>query len=530
MSRNEEDSCMDLCSSSEEDSEGAAVAKMTPVNSELKQKLKFARGIFFNSASKQIDMIDLCSPGGAEDKAERCPKRLKRSHKIDLFDQVQHVDRDELNHRRRTQPLVLLSASRHNSHPSNNNDSEWAEFGVLSSTSTESETEVTLLKDVKPSFSPSELIFFTSMGICNIDELKEADTTDLAINLLGSQSFKRACAFFAWKDGKPLRDYLRISVARSIIVKCKNRLVKQSSEIASMNDSSETMNDEQLMTTVPPDVDTEIENTDDTIDKDSKTENSEAAEIPLTNLLSYEESRMLRDYLNIETANQLLNADGQNLRQKLRGVIAYRFEGRTTKELECICEGMIFSWVLRASDALGSNITETTIEIEATSSEDDQMQRPQLQTPLSFADYLFLEREHIFSDQDLSVIDPSLLTRQYQAFMHTNGEEMDCTDANKKLKELRQDASLVRRSASNSFKSSQMKSQANRIDLNKLVTAVMPNATNLCNTIPDENNNGLPRKTIVVYDDHFCVLYKFLVSIHDSKIPNAGKGAFLTFV
>ena len=471
------DSCMDLCSTSSSDG-SVIVTKVSPGNIEFRKPLKRRRS--------------------------------------GVFDQVYHVDnKDESYDRRPTPtPKLLKSVSKHASGIAN--DTEWRDCGVFSSI--HNKVEAMSLTNVLPAFSPSELSFFTDMELYNVGDLEGANTNLLSIHLLESLNFRKACAFYAWKDDKPLRDYLRVSVAKNTVIKWKKTLAQQSqqsSKGATKNKSANKKKVESNKHTMSPAENAEKENNN----------------ICLTSLLSNEETLILRDHFGIETATQLINA-GPSMRQTLSGVMAPRFEGRSLQEIECICEGMLYSWVLRSREAIES-IESTATKPETENSEqraflsfaDKQLVRPKFRTPLSYVDFLFFEQEGILSDHELSLIDPSLLTRQYAAFLRTKGKVISHVDANKKMKRLRQEASLVRSGLSNVANSP----QNTRLDMGKLPKGVMLSASNLCKTTIDTNNNGLPKKALFVYDDLNRVLYEFSVSIHVSCIPNSGMGAFLTF-
>ena len=486
----EDDSCMDLCSSS--DDSVSVAQKLSPVNIGLQQKLKYAKGIFGTAPIKR-EMVDVCS--SSKDEAEQCLKRLKSSHNNRkerrlVFDQVYHVGGRDESYRRPMEPFLLLSGSKHhssNDSSSNENDTEWREFGIFSPM--QNEAKAISLEDVLPEFSPSELSFFTDMKLYNVEDLKRANTNGLGIHLYESIKFRKACAFFAWKDGKPLRDYLRFTVARNTVVKWKKKLVVK-------NEPDNKMNDAESSTQM------------------SQAESMGTKDIPLTNILSSVEARMLHDHFGIETAAQLINADGHYMRQTVSGLIS--------------------SWVLRSREAVESTESESTattatMEMKRSesyaSSEVELSQHTSIQTPLSYVDFLFFEQQGISTDHELSLIDPSLLTRHYTAFFNTKGKGISYVEANKKLKRLRHEASLLCSGASVDLNSPQKA----RLDLSKLPKGVMLNASNLCKTTIDKSNNGLPKKTLVVYDDQNFVLYEFLVSIDDSSIKDSGKGAFLTF-
>jgi hypothetical protein len=250
--------------------------------------------------------------------------------------------------------------------------------------------------------------------------------------------------------------------------------------------------------------------------------------ISLTDILSSKEAKLLHDHCGIETATQLITAEEKLITQKLSraSTILHQFEGRSARQIEFICEGMLFSWLLRAREAIeNTDSTATTMEAETSESEDDEAHASsEILTPLSYVDYLFCYQEGILSDHELSRIDPSLLSRSYTAFLHTKGHDITYIEAHMKMSQLRHEASLVIRGASSTDNSSQTSS---RLDVSTLPKGVMLNASNLCNKVFDEHK--LPKKTIFTYDDQNFILYEFLVSITDSLIPNSGKGAFLTF-
>jgi len=522
MSREESDgdSCMDLCNSSSDESMSVVTNKL-PVKIGLQQKLKIAKGIFGGSTPKR-DKIDVCSSSGWEDEVEQIQKRSRRPRNSKVFDQVYNADKDESYFRQPMKPSMLLTVSNHSSDIVN--DKEWTECGLFSIM--QNKFEAMPLSDVLPAFSSSELSFFTAMKLYNVGDLRRVNINGLSIHLLESLNFRKACAFYAWKDRKPLHDYLRFTVARNTVVKWKKSVTRQklqskkdAAKNGSVNKKKDALSIKQIMS---PADSTEME--------DAEKENTEANDIPLTNLLSNEEACLLRDHFGIDTATQLINAN-LHIKQRLNRIMAPRFDGRSLQEITCICEGMLYSWLLRSREAVESTeSTATSMETEtsdscATISEIYEDPRPNIQTPLSYVDYLFFREAGISTDHELSLIDPSLLSRQYTAFLNTKGKDISYVDANKEFKRLRHEAFLVSSGVSNVINSQQIA----RIDLAKLPKGVMLDASNLCKTTIDENNSGLPKKTIIVYDDQNNVLYEFSVSIQDSSIPDSGKGAFLTF-
>lgn len=510
---------MDLCDNSSDESVSVVTSKLSPVKIGLQQKLLRAKGIFGGSTPKR-KKIDVCSSSSWEDAVEQILTVSKRPRNSKVFDQVYHADKDEFK-TPTMQPSMLLSVSHHSSDIVN--DTEWTECGLFSMK--RKSFEAMPLSDVFPAFSPSELSFFTDMKLYNIGDLRRVNINGLSIHLLESVNFRKACVFYAWKDRKPLHDYLRFTVARNTVIKWKKSVAQQNHLSKTANESVKNKKDaESNKQTMSPADSTEME--------DTETENTEANDIPLTSLLSNEEARLLRDHFGIDTATQLINAN-PHIRQTLSGIMAPRFDGRSLQEIKCICEGMLYSWLLRSREAVESTESSaTSMETETSdlcatlSYEDEQITRPKIQTPLSYIDYLFFREVGISTDHELSLIDPSLLTRQYTAFLNAKGKDISYVDANKMMKRLRHEAFLVSSGVSNATTNPP---QNTRLDLAKLPQAVMLNASNLCKTTIDENNSGLPKKTLIVYDGQNNVLYEFSVSIRDSSIPDSGKGAFLTF-
>lgn len=532
--KDDDDSCMDLCSSSDDDSceERRAIdnsniendvnchlKKRSPVKStQLQKKLKFASGIFATPLREKCEkapsnpVIDLCISSEGEEKAgKKIAENLdntklnndRSSRKRKIFYEVYRVDKGSADSYNWT-PMAsstgtLLSGSKHVHTPScsrSKNDMEWREFGIFDKNF---QSNVMLLTDTRLEFSPSELSFFNSMKLSTTSDLIKADTNFLSTQLLHSANFKKACAFYAWKDGKRLRDFIKFKVARNTVLKWKRRV-----ELASIVKEEVTDENDSLGAVKSEDINY------------------------LTDILSSKEAKLLHDHCGIETATQLITAEEKMITQKLSRArtIVHQFEGRSARQIEFICEGMLFSWLLRAREAVeNTDSTATTMEAETSESEDDEVHASlEILTPLSYVDYLFCEQEGISSDHELSRIDPSLLSRKYTAFLHTKGHDISYIEAHIILSKLRHEASLVISGASSTDNSSQTSS---RLDVSTLPKGVMLNASNLCNKVFDEHK--LPKKTIFTYDDQNFILYEFLVSINDSLIPNSGKGAFLTF-
>lgn len=514
--KDDDDSCMDLCSSSDDDSceERRAVdnsniendvnchLKRSPLKStQLQKKLKFASGIFATEPLREKapskPVIDLClSSEGEEEAGQKIAENLDSTK---IFDEVNRVDKgaDSYDCTSMSSSTTLLSGSKHVHTPScsrSKNDMEWREFGIFDKNF---QSNVMLLTDTSLEFSPSELSFFNSMKLSTTEDLTKANTNLLSTQLLHSTNFKKACAFYAWKDGKQLRDFMKFKVARNTVLKWKRR-VELSGIVKEVNDENESLGDVK------------------------------SEDVSLTGILSSKEAKLLHDHCGIETATQLITAEEKLIMQKLSRArtIVHQFEGRSLRQIEFICEGMLFSWLLRAREAVeNTDSTATKMEAETSESEDDEVHAStEILTPLSYVDYLFCEEEGISSDHELSRIDPSLLSRSYAAFLHTKGHDITYIEAHMKMSQLRHEASLVISGASSTDNSSQTSS---RLDVSTLPKGVMLNASNLCNKVFDEHK--LPKKTIFTYDDQNFILYEFLVSINDSLIPNSGKGAFLTF-
>ena len=117
---------------------------------------------------------------------------------------------------------------------------EWREFGIFDKNF---QSNVMLLTETSLEFSPSELSFFNNMKLSTTTDLTKADTNFLSTQLLHSANFKKACAFYAWKDKKPLRDFMKFKVARNTVLKWKRRLELAGIVKEEVTDENESLGD-----------------------------------------------------------------------------------------------------------------------------------------------------------------------------------------------------------------------------------------------------------------------------------------------
>jgi hypothetical protein len=361
-----------------------------------------------------------------------------------------------------------------------------------------------------------------------VNDLLKADPKQLYADLMSFPGFKVACAMAAWKTRQRFYDVYRLSLAQKSIIQWRTVAKLWWKKILH---SDWTCNEGRL-----------------------------------SNFLSSHEATFLETNFGIISADQLLQSNHNEILDKLRRVndnIAH-------------CEGMFYSWVLRAQEkssrgvasrhnpqleTIKTNLSrrvhtpladeETDDETEHAESSsqsvsvidltDDSPMQMQLsatptsltrgqestsytQTPMQCVDILFLRTQHITSVEQLLQIDVNTITPIYCSFLETNGHIIS-------LLEARRIVAGWKQSLHNAGKGVGMggtKSFSTRIDKSGQNDVVMSTVSSLSNI---RVCNGLPKQTIFTFDDSYDVLYEFRVHIEESKVaPNSGNGAFFTFV
>jgi hypothetical protein len=369
--------------------------------------------------------------------------------------------------------------------------------------------------------------FSESVGIHFVNDLLKADPKQLYADLMLFSGFKVACATAAWANRKSFHDMYKLSLAQ--------KSIKQWRLVASK--------------------------------WWKKTLSSDWAckEGRLSSFLSSHEASFLETNFGIISADQLLLSNPDEILDILR-----RVNGNIVH-----CEGMFYSWFLRAQEKsnrvvaswhnpqlatmkanLSRRVHITLVDKEINANDEDTQSSSQsesiidltdnspmkmqltttpisrirglgstnsIQTRMQCVDVLFLSGQFISSDEQLLQIDVDTIAPIYRNFLETN----DCRIS---LLEARQIVGKWRKDALNAGKDvglGETKSFSTRIDKSENNAAVMSTVSSLSRITM---SNGLPNQTIFTFDDSYDVLYAFRVHIEESKVaPNSGNGAFLTF-
>ena len=446
-------------------------------------------------------------------------------------------------------------------------------------------TTTCTLQDVRPSFSQTTITFLNQRaGINTVDELCNANDSTLCVCLMAFNGFKLACAMEAWRSKQRFRNLYRLRLAKKTILKWKRiaeafmaSLDKKPIRVA--NENEHGVSDNAWDSSSAEDEvghDKSIQRNTQKIPNDRL-----SIEGSLRSILSSHETAILEQHFGIYTASQLVEADKPNFISRLSVVMRNNgFEDRPRREVQCLCEGMLHSWLWRATEVANQHESEKSTISESSSSsykepvcnlpdhlptscsEDIQCS---FATPMSFVDLLFVRSQNMSSDEQLISLDVENLdlAQRYTHFLRKKHKIVPIEEAKAAMKSWRDDACRVLEGSNVANLTETF--QTTRLDLNAICSGpgrqkVMDNVFHICKTVVDETNDGFPVRTIVTYDfsnseykkelrllrqlsfsssvdtqlfsfyDAVDVLYEFEVRIRDSQCgPGAGKGAFLTY-
>lgn len=272
----------------------------------------------------------------------------------------------------------------------------------------------------------------------------------------------------------------------------------------------------------------------------------------LSNVLSQHETTFLKHHFGIISVDQLLMSNHQDILDKL-------CEANELGSNNALWEGMFASWIMRAQEKSSIRFTherdsslgcqfdmmkrhlsnKSTHQVERgyrqqSSAECNMLMRQQtmpntttgspMRTPMQCLHYLFLRSHHITSDEKLSNIHVLSLTSKFISFLETNNCTIPFSEAHQIILKLKNDALNM---GVNSTTAISATPHSNRIDKSPQNLSVMYTISSLSKIITPPS--GLPIQTIYTFDDENNVLYQFRVNIEQSKVPNSGYGAFLTF-
>ena len=337
-----------------------------------------------------------------------------------------------------------------------------------------------------------------SEGIHFVNDLLKADAVNLYVKLMASRGFKLACALAAWRSQQSFRNIYKLSLAKLSIEKWIN--------VAKAWWRKTTLSDWSSKNGL------------------------------LSNVLDPQEALTLETKLGIVTANQLLMSSKSDIIKILREVIDFGNINRTDGDLDCICEGMMYSFLMRARGNYSNSVacqSECLPSIRMNNikskSTDEKPSECIIKTPMSCLDFLFIKSQNITSDEELSRIDLCNKINSYCSFLEKNNHKTTFVEASNNIRKWIMDASKYLGKACNSGSAKDEKelSYPTRLDRSHKSLKVMCNISHLSRI---SMVNGLPTKNIFCFDDANDALYKFRVHVEQSGVsPNAGNGAFLTY-
>jgi len=226
-------------------------------------------------------------------------------------------------------------------------------------------------------------------------------------------------------------------------------------------------------------------------------------QVLLETILGSHWASILNSHCGLKTASELYNANGEELINRLIGVVGADFPCRQEKDVEVLTEGLLYGWYIQVKEALhvDASISEKTPPTYQRKAEGDSiLSTPAgsclaFRTPLSYVDLLFIKSQRITSDVELSGTDPSLLAHRYSVYL---SKEISLTDAFEVVTKWRQGARLALGVISNDICDSLP--QITRLEKRSSHKEIMHTVPSLSMTVPDKENGGLPRRTIFTLD------------------------------
>ena len=220
-------------------------------------------------------------------------------------------------------------------------------------------------------------------------------------------------------------------------------------------------------------------------------------QVLLETILGSHWASILNSHCGLKTASELYNANGEELINRLIGVVGADFKGRQEKDVEILTEGLLYGWYIQVKEALhvDESISEKTPPTSQRKAEGDSIRCLAFLTPLSYVDLLFIKSQRIKSDFELSGTDPSLLAHRYSVYL---SKEISLTDAFEVATKWRQGARLALGMISNDICDNLP--QITRLEKGSIHKEIMHTVSSLSMTVPDKENGGLPRRTMFTLD------------------------------
>jgi hypothetical protein len=226
----------------------------------------------------------------------------------------------------------------------------------------------------------------------------------------------------------------------------------------------------------------------------------------LETILGSHWASVINSHCGLKTAKELYDANGEEVIKRLIGVVGAAFQGRREKDVELLSEGLLYGWYIQVEEALNVNksISEKTLAKPQRKAEVDSIQSSPpgsctaFLTPLSYVEIKFIKSQNIKTDVELSEIDPSLLAHRYAAYLDKTHKQISLTHASEVTRKWRQQARLALGMIPNDICDSLP--QITRLEKDSCHKAIMHTVPNLCTTVSDQKNGGLPRRTIFTHD------------------------------
>ena len=412
---------------------------------------------------------------------------------------------------------MLLSQSEH--YPRDNRKrGKWIEFGDLGGNNS-SPSWNNSIRNVRPTYNNMTLDYFNSIGIVNVQDLIEADEEYLCTCLMQFNGFMAACAAEAWmrkvkrQTESSFRDVYRDERAnRSIFMwKEEARMYKRATEERQLHEESDDSEQEEQIDTKMMD--------------QAPAQNTEMerapfnGQNPLESIVGRKYASIL-EKCDIKTAQQLLLlANDEELLNKLTTFFRSDFSHRGERDARLLIEGMVYSWRTQVREAVqtddstaNTSITNTLIE-SGDESEDSSV----LLTPLGYADLQFIRSQKIKSDEELANANTLRLAPKYVNYVGKRYKyDISLAEAVEVIDKWRQRAGLCLGLNSSEVDICETFPKI-RLDKDSCKD-MMHLIPNLCKTIPDDNNGGLPKRIIFAYDYANCKCAQVTGNIRDSPM------------
>ncbi|KAL3826691.1 hypothetical protein ACHAXA_001214 [Cyclostephanos tholiformis] len=244
--------------------------------------------------------------------------------------------------------------------------------------------------------------------------------------------------------------------------------------------------------------------------------NTQSDQVPLETILGSHWASVLESHCRLKTAKDLYDANGEEIINNLIGVIGTDFQGCREKDIKLITKGLLYGWYIQVKEVLhlDESISEIPLPTPQRKNDSGTIQSilpacSAFMTPLSYVDLQFIKFQGIKSDAELSQIDPSHLAHSYAVYLGETYKEISFTDAFEITTKWRQRARFALGMISSDVCDNP---QITRLAKVSIQQEIMHTVSSLSKTSPDEENCGLPRRSIFTHDtrNSTCKILHFL--------------------